>query len=45
MTCQERSQYYQAREVYRLKCEDFKEEMFKYLSNYEQKQDGQMQKV
>ena len=35
MTCQERSQYYDAREAYRRKCEDFKEEMFKYLSHYE----------
>lgn len=35
MTCEERQQYYKAREAYRRKCEDFKEEMFKYLSTYE----------
>lgn len=34
MTCQERSQYYDAREAYRRKCEDFREELSKYLSNY-----------
>ena len=33
MTCQERSQYYKAREAYRRKCEDFREELSKYLSN------------
>ena len=35
MTCQERQQYYKAREAYRRKCEDFRDEMFKYLQNYE----------
>ena len=35
MTDEERSKYYQAREAYRWKCEDVKEEMFKYLSHYE----------
>lgn len=38
MTDEERSKYYKAREAYRRKCEDFKEEMFKYLSNYETKE-------
>ena len=38
MTDEEQSKYYQAREAYRHKCEDFKEEMFKYLSNYETKE-------
>ncbi|MBR3699202.1 MAG: hypothetical protein IKM85_06715 [Bacteroidales bacterium] len=37
MTNEERSKYYQAREAYHHKCEDFKEEMFKYLSTYEQR--------
>ena len=35
MTDEERSKYYKDREAYRRKCEDFKEEMFKYLSHYE----------
>ena len=35
MNDEERSKYYQDREAYRRKCEDFKEEMFKYLSTYE----------
>lgn len=35
MNDEERSKYYQDREAYRRKCEDFKEEMFKYLSHYE----------
>ena len=35
MTYEERSKYYQAREAYRRKCDDFKEETFKYLSTYE----------
>lgn len=35
MTDEETAQFYQAREAYRRKCEDFKEEMFKYLSHYE----------
>ena len=34
MTCQERSQYYAAREAYRRKCEDFREELQKYLNSY-----------
>lgn len=37
MTNEERSKYYQAREAYRRKCEDFKEEMIKYLSHYDYK--------
>ncbi len=37
MTAEETAQYYKAREAYRRKCEDFKEEMFKYLSTYEQR--------
>lgn len=37
MTDEERSKYYKAREAYRQKCDDFKEEMFKYQSNYENK--------
>lgn len=37
MTDEETAQFYQAREAYRRKCEDFKEEMFKYLSTYEQR--------
>lgn len=35
MTAEETAQFYQAREAYRRKCDDFKEEMFKYLSHYE----------
>ena len=35
MTAEETAQFYQDREAYRRKCEDFKEEMFKYLSHYE----------
>lgn len=35
MNDEERSKYYQDCEAYRWKCEDFKEEMFKYLSHYE----------
>ena len=35
MTCEERCQYYDAREAYKWKCEDFKMELDKYLSNYE----------
>lgn len=38
MTAEETAQFYQAREAYRRKCEDFKEQMFKYLSNYETKE-------
>ena len=38
MTDEETAQFYQDREAYRRKCEDFKEEMFKYLSNYETKE-------
>lgn len=34
MTDEETAQFYQDREAYRRKCEDFKEEMFKYLSHY-----------
>lgn len=34
MTIQEQSQFYDAREAYRLKCEDFREKLFDYLSNY-----------
>lgn len=37
MTAEETAQYYKAREAYRRKCEDFKEETFKYLSTYEQR--------
>ncbi len=35
MTAEETAQFYQDREAYSWKCEDFKEEMFKYLSHYE----------
>ena len=35
MTAEETAQFYKDREAYRWKCEDFKEEMFKYLSTYE----------
>lgn len=35
MTAEETAQFYQAREAYRRKCDDFKEEMFKYLSTHE----------
>ncbi len=35
MTDEETAQFYKAREAYLRKCEDFKEEMFKYLSTYE----------
>ena len=35
MTAEETDQFYKAREAYRSKCEDFKEEMSKYLSHYE----------
>lgn len=38
MTAEETAQYYAAREAYFWKCEDFREEMFKYLSNYETKE-------
>ena len=38
MTAEETAQFYKDREAYRRKCEDFKEEMFKYLSNYETKE-------
>ena len=34
MTCQERSECYAAWEAYRRKCEDFREELHKYLSNF-----------
>lgn len=37
MTAEETAQFYKARKAYRWKCEDFKEEMFKYLSTYEQR--------
>ncbi|KWW24952.1 MAG: hypothetical protein IKM85_04365 [Bacteroidales bacterium] len=37
MTAEETAQFYKDREAYRRKCEDFKEEMFKYLSTYEQR--------
>lgn len=37
MTDEETAQFYKDREAYRWKCEDFKEEMFKYLSTYEQR--------
>lgn len=37
MTDEERAKYYKNREAYRSKCDDFKEEMFKYLSTYEQR--------
>lgn len=35
MTAEETARFYKDREAYRSKCEDFKEEMFKYLSHYE----------
>lgn len=35
MTAEETTQFYSAREAYRRKCEDFKIELDKYLSNYE----------
>lgn len=35
MTDEESCQYYDYRQRYRWKCEDFKEELFKYLSHYE----------
>lgn len=35
MNDEERSKYYQDREAYRWKCEDFRTELDKYLSNYE----------
>lgn len=34
MTNGERQQYYAAREAYRHKCEDFRERLSKYLSNF-----------
>ena len=34
MICQERSQYYDAREAYRFKCEDFREELAIFLQNF-----------
>lgn len=34
MTCQERQQYYKAREAYRRKCEDFREEIKRFFDNY-----------
>lgn len=34
MTAAERSIYYDQRQRYRWKCEDFREELHKYLSNY-----------
>ena len=35
MTAEETAQFYKDREAYRSKCEDFTEEMSKYLSHYE----------
>ena len=35
MTAEERTKYYEARQRYQWQCEDFKEEMIKYLSTYE----------
>ena len=35
MTNEETAQFYAYREAYRWKCEDFKIELDKYLSNYE----------
>lgn len=35
MTSEERTKYYEARQRYQWQCEEFKEEMFKYLSHYE----------
>ena len=37
MTDEERSIFYKQRQSYREKCEDFKIELDKYLSNYEQR--------
>lgn len=34
MTAEETAQFYKAREAYREKCDDFKQELDKYLSNY-----------
>lgn len=33
MTAEETAQFYKDREAYRRKCEDFREEMFQYLSH------------
>ena len=35
MTAEETAQFHKDREAYRQKCDDFKEEMFKYLSHDE----------
>jgi hypothetical protein len=37
MTAEETAQYYAARQRYREKCDDFKQELDKYLSNYERR--------
>ena len=37
MTTEERSIFYDQRQRYRWKCEEFKIELYKYLSNYEQR--------
>ena len=42
MTVQETAQYYAARQRYREKCDDFKQELDKYLSTYEPRNNNTM---
>lgn len=41
MTCEERCQYYDAREAYKWKCEDFTEDMRRFFENFTPKNYGQ----
>ena len=45
MTNEETAKFYAQREAYRWKCEDFKEELFKYLQHYEPRNTNHLPKL